>query len=823
MGLILKHTLKSMWAHKGRTVIILLSVALCSFAAMMAFGMSGTIESALRSANSVAFGTADILVTSLTPLGDDITDGLPEHIAVRQLNGTTAFDEHIPGSYNIYRTKSYTFVGINDEMKKLGLVDEEITLGDFEASISGRLADSLKVGEGDTLTLYSRKKEPFDFTVRRVERDTKNSLLFSDRILVSENSIRIMDGENALSRMVYIDVADNTRITEAKEILERNAPTADVQVLLGDETTQQLIEYMTNIFLAMFAVLLLLVLFVTISSSQRIISDKMPVIGTFRSLGIPAGMTYTVLLAENALYGLVGALLGVLLDSLVRPNLVTGVFAPANSDGTIVQLDTGSASPLLILAVICGAMLTECLCPIKEILLAVKTPIRDIIFSNKDTQYRYSRASTVTGIVLAVIAAVLLIATPDEFLALLVSFIFFATAAALLYPYLLRLAAGLLAELSGRLNMPIAQLAATEVRQRKSTVGSAVLCFAASAIAIVIYIFASSFGMTYSHSMADADLFVWVTPDTGRNTVSFVDDIDGVTATEYIYSSMDNVIVNGVHTSLYTLIDGVPEGGYTLYTGSGGVPDDLGYDEVVMTRVLADRNGLKPGDTVEITFKSEMFMPVTKTLTVRGNDFINYTDSSSLPLAISEKLYKEIYKDNPQLILAKCSSPAAAVSTITDHSAGYVTDAKTREEYEADNARDTASVMTIINFLIFVAAGMTFIGVAGNQLIGFEGRRRECAVLISTSMTRGQLAKMFLLESFIAAGISLIFAAPAALLLSLHFRRITAALMLTLPEADSAGAVITLGLILWAVFTAVAVFPISRMKEMNLAEQLKYE
>ena len=822
MGLILKHTLKSMWAHKGRTFILLLSIALCSFAAMMSFGMSGTIDTALRSAYNAAFGTADILVTSFSDLRDDITEGLPEHTAAKQLTGSTSFTEHIPGYYNIIRSRNYSIVGVNDDMKRLGLIQNDIELGELEASVPGALADTLGLEEGSTLTLYSKKKEPFDFTVKRIERDANNSILFGDRILVSENSIRLMDGENAGFRMMYIDVLDNTRITEAKEILERNAPGASADVLLGDESTQQIIEYLTNILLAMFAVLLLLVLFVTISSSQRIITDKMPVIGTFRSLGIPSAMTYTVLLGENALYGLVGSLIGVLLDSVARPAMVNITFAPANSDGSIMELDTASTSPLLILAVICGAMLIECLCPIKEILLAVKTPIRDIIFSNKDTQYKHSRASAITGIVMAVIGVALLF-VPDNFLALLISFIFSATAMALLYPYVLRFVSGLLARLYGRLNMPAAQLAATEVRQRKSTVGSAVLCFSASAIAIVIYIFASAFGETFSRSLTDADMLVWVQNDTERNTVSFVEDIDGVTETEYIYSSIDSVMINGEPADMQTVVDGVPEDGYRLYKGSAGIPADLGYEEVVFTQVLADKYGLKTGDAVEIRFKSEMFMPVTKKLTVRGTGLMSYTDSSSRMLAVSEKLYKEIYKDFPMMILARCSSPAAAVNTVLDHSAGCIIEAKTNAQNEADNARDTASLMTVINFLIFFAVGMTFIGVAGNQLIGFEGRRRECAVLISTSMTRGQLAKMFLLESFFAAGISLISAAPAALLLAALFRKITASLMLSLPETDSAGAAITLGLILWAVFTAAAEFPISRMKKMNIAGQLKYE
>lgn len=423
----------------------------------------------------------------------------------------------------------------------------------MEAAIDTKLAAKLGLSEGDALTLYNRSGEPWDFTVKSIVSAREGIFLFNNRIVITESSLRTMEnGADMGVRMIYIDILDNSRIIEAKEIPEKNAPAAEVELLSGGEAEQQIIEYITNAFLVMFAVLLLLVLFVTISSSQRIITDKMPVIGTFKSLGISSRLTYTVLLAENALYGLVGSVPGVLLDSAVRPAMVKYIVAPATSDGKLVDINTGSTSPALMIAVIAGAMLIECLCPIKEILLAVKTPIRDIIFSNKDTQYRHSRVSTATGIILAVIAVILLF-VPDSFFALLLCFIFTAVAAAILFPYPLRFISGLIAKLAGRADMPVTQLAATEVRQRKSTVGSAVLCFAASSAAIVICIFASAFGTTFTSDVYNADLLVWVQMDTDAGILSYIDDIDGVTDVEYLYSTMDQVMINGQGTQYQTL------------------------------------------------------------------------------------------------------------------------------------------------------------------------------------------------------------------------------------------------------------------------------
>ena len=110
---------------------------------------------------------------------------------------------------------------------------------------------------------------------------------------------------------------------------------------------------------------------------------------------------------------------------------------------------------------------------------------------------------------------------------------------------------------------------------------------------------------------------------------------------------------------------------------------------------------------------------------------------------ISEKLFKDIYKDIPSSIYIKCSDPEKVRSVIQDHSADMVSEVQTLDEYRESVRQDSAGLMAIIDGVIVLALGITFIGVVSNCLIGFEGRKRECAVLMSTSLTRGKLSEMF--------------------------------------------------------------------------------
>lgn len=129
----------------------------------------------------------------------------------------------------------------------------------------------------------------------------------------------------------------------------------------------------------------------------------------------------------------------------------------------------------------------------------------------------------------------------------------------------------------------------------------------------------------------------------------------------------------------------------------------------------------------------------------------------------------------------------------------------------------------ILNLLIFIGVGLTFIGVVSNQLIGLEGRKRECAVMTSVAMPRKKLSKMFLLENFIASFTSLLAAVPVGMLMSYIFMRILEYLELFIPLEISAGRCLGYAVLLCVVFTLVSLFPIRALKKMDIVSQLKYE
>ena len=167
MGLIIKHTLKSMRAHKMRTFLLLFCVGICSLAAMLCFDMSGSLEQAVKANNAKAFGKADIIVTASYDLDDDFAKGIPESTVLELSTGSTVFTKHIVGTYDMLTQKTCSISGVDipkhymRSMNRLAgmleLIDDEfshirVELADYRRRVqalvaSGNLNDAPLDGE----------------------------------------------------------------------------------------------------------------------------------------------------------------------------------------------------------------------------------------------------------------------------------------------------------------------------------------------------------------------------------------------------------------------------------------------------------------------------------------------------------------------------------------------------------------------------------------------------------------------------------------------------------------------------------------------------
>ena len=176
----------------------------------------------------------------------------------------------------------------------------------------------------------------------------------------------------------------------------------------------------------------------------------------------------------------------------------------------------------------------------------------------------------------------------------------------------------------------------------------------------------------------------------------------------------------------------MPDGGFNMFHQFEEVPV-IADGTVAVENSWASKNGIHEGDVITITFNADSVFPIVREFTVAGtfkNLGMSHAETSMI-FSITD--FVDIYHDNPGYLLIRCDDPDQTAALIKRYAVGLYDDVQTQTELNEMSQKANKSSVLIFTVIIGVALGMTAIGMSSNQLIGFEGRKKECAVLLSTA------------------------------------------------------------------------------------------
>ncbi|MBQ7582619.1 MAG: ABC transporter permease, partial [Lachnospiraceae bacterium] len=180
------------------------------------------------------------------------------------------------------------------------------------------------------------------------------------------------------------------------------------------------------------------------------------------------------------------------------------------------------------------------------------------------------------------------------------------------------------------------------------------------------------------------------------------------------------------------------------------------------------------------------------------------------------------------MVLVKCADPDAVKERIEKCSESTALSVETLAEKTAMDKDSTSGLLLVIRLIVAGSAGLTLIGIAGNQSLGFLTRKRENALLYSVALPRGGLKKMLFLESVFSMGISAVIAAITAPFLYGVLGHLLDVIgdgdinILEQGMAATTKGLLYLGVIL-VVYLMTTLIPFKYLRKMNIAEELKYE
>ncbi|MBO4845884.1 MAG: ABC transporter permease [Lachnospiraceae bacterium] len=813
--MLLKYTLNNILQKKGRLFIILFCMAIACCAAFLAADFVNSLQKILETNSGRYVGTTDYLVIYRGSGGvtDELFTGVPIENYVCKRDVTKREITRDEKMYNYALSETVTFSSFTDFDKahEMDLLPETAIPKQGEVTINNKYSEKYGYKQGDTIILYDSDDNEYPFVISSVfsENNTTKGEYYG--YMSKEDSEMVTKSE--VYYYAYVDIGDNENREVFEKTMEEKHPNATLNKLFFTENFQKLFDQLTSIFYLVFVMLFLLVLFVTVSFTEKIINERMSVIGTLRSIGVSMRKTAFILLFENVMYALIGSFIGFiiyLIGSRISMNIIFGDENAAN---------LGKISPLTVVMVVLGAIMVQLLIPSVEMLKAVKTSIRDIIFETRDSEYRLSYPRTILGGVFIILGLVLGFSV-DDLTIVMISIILTVAGVAMFLPIILRKLSVLFSDLFEKLKMPVAELASTEAGSKKHNFGSATLAVASILVTSVIFVTGQSLLSIFERPVYNSDIVVTGTT-LKTSKYDFVDEIEDVDRVDFRYLEDSTFNDIGYGDNEKTGITVMALTDMDTYKGMGDLPKTLEGNEVVINQSAARKLNVSKGSRIKVTFHISNIFPMEREIVIK-----EITDTSEFMSAptfiITPEMYKEIYTDQPTEMFIHTSKPDEVKKEV-ENEMTYGEIVKTNDEIIKENEKNNRSLVYVLSGVIIVSVILSLVGISGNQVISFASRKKEYAMLHSCASPLKQIISLIWIENafvFAISGIlAFIMCFPITMLASKAFELADTGVSLNVRFST----LILYIMVLWLITMMTAITPVKSLKKMNTATELKYE
>jgi ABC-type antimicrobial peptide transport system permease subunit len=303
-------------------------------------------------------------------------------------------------------------------------------------------------------------------------------------------------------------------------------------------------------------------------------------------------------------------------------------------------------------------------------------------------------------------------------------------------------------------------------------------------------------------------------------------DMEEIKEYQYLYQTGTSAKVNGKKKS------DVCFAGYTdfrLYTGIRNIGEEPAEDEVYIGEGYARQLGVKKGDTIEIEDLENIVRKddgseenAVYKLKVKGLCSTLYHYNKTF--VVNEKWFRDTMGDNVNRVYINLRSPDDLEKVTSEAERLFRgAEVKTRAQIITDQEEESSNVMKILYSMIVIGCVLAILGTVSNAIIGFEQSRRKYAVLHSVAASRKKLSKLIVLETLISSITAGALALLTGVLLTSLLETALASLDIGVEIIFNVPLILVFIVILQAAMLLAAIKPISSLRKMNTAAELKYE
>jgi putative ABC transport system permease protein len=643
-------------------------------------------------------------------------------------------------------------------------------------------------------------------------------------VIVPRETLRSLYNMRGSVTGQYISLNNPALTTELVEEISTSYPRYRVQEALPQAEVATMIRSITIPFLFMTMVVLAVSAFIIYTSFKLIAKERLPVIGTFRSIGATKKMTGRVMLAESLVYGLLGGALGSVLGVGVL-SVMSGMVMSSTMQSSQSMIHFTPIHLLLAFLVALFVSLASSALPIKR---AAGIPLKDIILDTGGQGVKAKRSRGYIYACVFILTALLLPRIlPREMGALSSAVGMFLSIIAIILsvPYLtagfVRIFEKIYAYIFGNEGI----MAIRNLRQNSSILNSISLLALGTASLLVVNTVSFSvvkeitniFTRNVNHEVTLRG------NQLDNRIISRAAVVDGVEDVYGIYSHYGVNLVDRNGTINYH-VPTSPK--YFEHMANLGVTGN--YDEVLaelnegrnimVTTILQDIYGLKLGDMLTIDMKSGP----------RDYQVVGFMDTmmeiGNFAL-IGQRYHKlDMEPQSFQMISIKIAGTQQEVADrLKETFKGQQIEVFTVDEWGERNISSNVEFFDILRGFSILTLVIGIFGVLNNLFISFIERKRSLAMLRSVGMSQRQIIKMIFIESLSGGMIGGIIGVLGAVLMLSVMPYLLLAIGAPIPISFSAG-LLLLSLLAGVVIMIIAsVSPALKSSKLNIVDALKYE
>lgn len=824
MKIIMKYVFTNVKERKTRTAVMLLSILLSTTLLFVSFSIGASYESAQQKMARGMAGSATLSVTNTEGrIGErDLPELSSIEASVPILEGTALYHEN-----GYYETVDLVAADLNklNQINPPRLKDGNTITGfaGNQIILPDRFTSKYGMEQGDTIMLEIGGK-PVDFEIAEIAaydtvflRHTRGATA-----LLPLSTLSGLSGEKDGYTEILIEPAQGISNAELKKELSGALPGSGYQVseivneaqIAADARQKSMPFFLISFFSLTMSV------FIIYSSYKVITLDRLPVIGTFRSIGATQKAVTRILLTESMLYGIMGGLLGIPAGTLILKLILQGM-GQSLTQGIEIPVVISPFSIIFSFAVALIVSLLSAWLPVRR---ASRLPIKDVVLGNVEEKPVSRRFLVGGGAVLFILSVILprLVSGKMLYLAGGFSLLGLIAATIMMVPLLTNLVSRGLEHFYGAIGGNEGRLSARNMRDNKNISQNITLLFISISAVIAITV-VGNFVTTYvSDVFNGAELQGFADGHMEPEFVEQVKKIEGIEKVLPVYVYENQMQANGITLSRLEATDRLEWYSSMLalhYTKDGmeeqAVSAFAGERAAILSESCLERTGFSVGDTVTLACGGK-----ENDYRIAGSFKSRATDVEAV---ISSGYADSDYGASAYDFLAyTAADPDAVMVQIRDLFGETPNWSRTVEEFNTDALATVGAFLQPMHSMTYFILLLAAVGVVNNLLINYIQKRRSIAMYKSVGLSNRQNLKMTLLEGFSSGMIG------AVIAIFVSYMEIQTIFLVAGPKISMAPKLnavtfLTAGGMGIAVTLLGSVVPIMKSRSMKLVEEIKFE